>query len=187
MASPAADSSGAYRIAAPAPGAYRLVAERLGYEDFETPLLEAGSVDAVYQLDLLMRRAPIPIPGIEVSAADAERQIRRILGVSPRALRVRPIHRAAILSHVERAHDLTDLIRWCNLAGVVVRNTTEGPCYQTRGRGCLPVYLNGFPMSPEFITLIPLDMVHTILVVLPKEAIQYQSGAVLLYTEAWLR
>jgi hypothetical protein len=42
-------------------------------------------------------------------------------------------------------------------------------------------------MSPEFITLIPLDMVHTILVVLPKEAIQYQSGAVLLYTEAWLR
>jgi hypothetical protein len=42
-------------------------------------------------------------------------------------------------------------------------------------------------MSPELITVIPLDMVHTVLVVLPKEAIQYPTGAVLLYTEAWLR
>lgn len=61
----AADSSGFFRIVAPGPGVYRLQAERLGYDGFETPLLETQNPEGVYPIDLLMHRAPIPILGLE--------------------------------------------------------------------------------------------------------------------------
>jgi len=63
-----ADSLGRYRIEAPGPGVYRLQAERLGYVGMETPLLEAGHAAGIYPLDLLVRRAPLPIEGLEVRA-----------------------------------------------------------------------------------------------------------------------
>lgn len=184
----AADSSGFYRLAAPEPGVYRLVAERLGYHDFETPLLDAADPDGVYPIDLLMRRAPVPIRGLEVSTEQADREIRLMIGMHPRSLRFEPIRQGEIRSHVERAHDLSGLLRWRNTAGlVVIERPPDGPCYQVRARGCLPVYLNGFRMNPELVPLIPLDMLETIVVLYPKESMQYETGAVLLYTEAWLR
>lgn len=182
-----ADSSGAYRISAPEPGVYRLVAERLGYDPFETPLLEAGDPDGSYPLDLLMRRAPIPIRGIEVSAEQAEREIRLVIGMSPRSLRAAPIHADELRAYVEKGYDLTAMMRWGSFAGMVVRRTTEGPCYEVRGRSCLEVYLNGFRMNPGIVETIPLEMLHAAVVLYPNESIAYPAGAVLLYTEAWLR
>jgi hypothetical protein len=183
----AADSSGAYRLVAPGPGVYRVAAERIGYDDLQTPLLEAQNADKVYPVDLLMRRSPVPIRGLEVSTEQADREIRLMIGISPRSLRVEPIRFPEIREHAERAHDLSDMIRWGNTAGLIVFETTDGPCYQARARGCLPVYLNGFRMNRELIPAIPLDMLHTVVVLYPTESIAYPGGAVLLYTEAWLR
>ena len=183
-----ADSVGRYRIEAPRPGEYRLVAERIGYDAFETPLLEASAADGRYAIDLLMRRSPVPIRGIEVSVEQAERQIRLMVGMSPRSLRVAPLHREQILDYAERGYDLEDVMRWQSVPGLVVRRTDEGwPCFQVRGRGCLPVYLNSFRLTSDFIDATPVDLASSIVILMPKESILYPGGAVLLYTEAWIR
>ena len=183
----AADSTGFFRIVAPAPGVYRLRAERIGYEDVETPLLEAGRDDAVYPVDLLMRRAPIPIPGLEISAEQVDRRVRSIAGIDPRSLRWDPIRREDLVDHVERAHDLTGMLRWGNHAGIEVMETSEGPCYLVRRYGCMPVYLNGFELNPEIVDTVPLDMLQSVFVVSPTESILYPQGGVLMFTAAWLR
>ena len=185
----AADSSGGYRLVLPEPGVYRLVAERLGYEPFETPLLDAADTGAVYPVDLLMRRAPIPIPGLEVSTERTERQIHLLIGMNPRSLRNEPMYRETIQSHVDRAHDLVALMRWEAGAGitVVAGDPMDGPCFLVRAYTCLPVYLNGFPLAADLVPLVPLDMLEAIVVLRPKESIQYGGGAVLLYTSGWVR
>lgn len=183
----AADSAGRYRVEADEPGVYRLTAERIGYEAMETPLLEMGRPDGVYPLDLLVRPAPIPIEGLEVTDRELDRRMRLVLGRSPRALRWGAVDRQELEGHVERAHDLTDLMRWGNYPGIEVRETEEGPCYLMRRYGCLSAYLDGFVLTPETYDLVPLDMLHTIVLVAPLESIMYPGGAVLMYTEAWVR
>ena len=39
----------------------------------------------------------------------------------------------------------------------------------------------------EVLDVLPLDMVHTLVVLFPGESIAYLGGAILLYSEAWLR
>lgn len=187
VAATAADSVGRYRLLAPAPGVYRLLAERFGYDDFETPLLEAVSSDGTYALDLLLHSSPIPIRGIEVSAAQVDQQVRLMTGVDPRRLRWQPIREEELARHVEQAHDLTALMRWSNLPSIDVRESLEGPCYLMRRYGCLPVYLDGFELIPDAFDAVPLEMLNTIIVLSPNESIMYERGAVLMYTEGWLR
>ncbi len=51
-----------------------------------------------------------------------------------------------------------------------------------------PVYLNGLRLNCDFMADVPLDMLHTIVVVATMDGVmQYPDGAVLLYTAAWLR
>ena len=187
-----ADSSGAYRLVAPKPGVYRLEAARLGFENFETPLLEAAQAGGVYPVDLLLRRAPVGIPGLTVEAGvsseRADRQLRLMLGVSLRSLRYEPIRFDEIQDHIGKGRDLEGLMRWSQTVGLIVHFTTDGPCFSLRARGCLPVYLNGLHLNRDFMADVPLDMLHTIVVVTPTDgSLVYPSGAVLLYTEAWLR
>lgn len=187
-----ADSAGLYRIEAPGPGVYRLEAARIGYENFETPLLEAANPDGAYPIDLLLRAAPVEIQGFSIRASQAsqervDRLLRRDIGLAPSSLRYRPLTYDEITSHVERAHNLVDVVRWENFAGMVVRLDLEGWCFQLRGR-CLPVFLNGTPLLRDFVDTIPLDMIHTIAIVTAADGtMAYPSGAVLLFTEAWLR
>ena len=188
-----ADSTGAYRVEAPAPGVYRLRAERIGYAPFETPLLEAGRADGTYPVDLLLQPDPYDLPGFtvmsdRVSDEEADREIRLMIGLSPRSLRFSPMGFDVIRDHVDRAHHLGDLLRWENLAGLVVRRDAEGPCFSLRNRGCLPVYLNGLRLRREFVEAVPLEMLYRIVVVTPTDGtLAHPAGAVLLYTEAWLR
>lgn len=182
------DSTGAYALRVPSSGEYRITTEAYGYEPFVTPPLAVGAQGS-YRVDVEVSRAPLPLPGLVVPArrqADLERGLRLILGVSPRSLRYAPIPRAVIEDHIDRAHGLADLIRWSNLPSIVTRTSTDGPCFQSRGRGCLPVYLNGMPVAPDMISLLPLDMLETIVVMAPNESIAYGSGAVLLYTAGWI-
>jgi Carboxypeptidase regulatory-like domain len=188
-----ADSTGFYRLRAPKPGVYRLEAARLGFEKYETPLLEAASAEGIYPIDLLMRAAPVELPGFtvetnRVSDEEADRRVRLTLGASVRSLRYEPIRFDEIQDHIANGRNLEDLMRWTNTVGMTVRYTTDGPCFSLRSRGCLPVYLNGMLLSRDFMPAVPLDMLYTIVVVTPTDpVITYPGGAVLLYTEAWLR
>lgn len=188
-----ADSSGFYRIGADEPGVYRLQAERIGYETVQTPLLEAGLEDGTYPVDIVLRTDPYELPGFtvmtnRVSDEEADREIQLMLGLDPASLRYRPIDFETIQDHVAKAHTLTDLMRWRNNAGLVVSRTTDGPCFSLRRRGCLPVYLNGLPIRRDFVEGVPLDMIYRIVILSPTDGTMASGGgAVLLYTEAWLR
>ena len=186
----AADSSGHYRIVAPEPGVYRLEAERIGYDDFQTPLLEARDAEGTYSLDLLMRRSPVPIAGLEITTEQIDRRLRLLIGRSPAAMRWGALRRSDLIEHVDRAHDLTQMLRWGNFAGIEVIDPIDArqpPCYLVRRYGCLPVYLDGFLLDPHIADNVPLDMLETVVVVGPNESIMYERGAVLMYTLAWLR
>lgn len=187
-----ADSAGAYALRAPTPGVYRLEAERIGFTDLETPLLRADRPEGTYPLDLLMAPAPVELQGftIETNRVSDERvdqNIRHLVGLSPRSMRYEPIRFDAIQSHIEMGRVLEDLVRWEAKSGLFIRHTREGTCYEMR-KGCVPVALNGVPLNQMFTGDIPLDMVYTIVIVSPGDgSIVYPGGAILLYTEGWVR
>lgn len=186
-----ADSAGAYRLQVPGPGSFRLEAERIGYTNLETPLLRTENPSGVYPLDLLMAPAPVELEGFtietdRVSDEQVDRSVRQMVGVSIASMRYQPIRFDRIQSHIEAGRVLEDVIRWEAKAGLFVRRTTEGTCYQMR-RGCVPVYLNGVRVNQLFTGDWPLDMVYTIVLVSPKETVAYPGGAILLYTEGWVR
>lgn len=87
---------------------------------------------------------------------------------------------------MDKAHGLTELVRWSNAASIVTRETRDGPCFQWRARHCMPVYLNGAELTPEVIPVLPLDMIDMIVIMTPGESAAYASGAVLLYTPGWI-
>ena len=69
-----------------------------------------------------------------------------------------------------------------------MRERPDGPCFTLRGRGCLRVYLNGFPLERDFVDAVPLEMIYRIVLLTPTDPSPgYPGGAVLLYTEGWLR
>jgi len=185
----AADSVGFFRVVAPEPGIYRLEAARLGYEGMVTPPLEARNPERAYPVDLVLRRAPIPIRGLDISITnqEADRQVRRMIGMNPSSLRKEPIRYQEIQANLEQGQDLSGLLRWSNTASLLVFRTIDGPCYTLRSSGCLPVYFNGMHYRQEVLDVVPLDMIHTVVLLYPNESIIYPRGAVLLYSEAWLR
>jgi hypothetical protein len=140
-----------------------------------------------------MCAAPVAVPPltVEVQRVPAERvdrQLQLMIGLSMASLRNRPITVDEIQGHAEKGRGLADALRWSNVAGLIVWYTPDGPCFSLRGRSCLPVYLNGLPLNRDFMGDVPLDMLYTILVVTPTDgSMVYGGGAVLLYTEAWLR
>lgn len=186
------DENGRYRLEASEPGVYRLEAARLGYRNFASPLLEASGTGATYPVDLLMARAPIELPGFRVEArrisdAEADRQVRLMTGLHPSSLRYSPIGYEQIQDHLVKAHTLVDVMRW-DVPGLIVTRSEQGPCFSVRGRGCLPVYLNGLPLRRDFVEAAPLEMTERIVIVTSTDgSAVYPGGAVLLYTEAWLR
>ena len=183
------DTAGAYALEAPEPGEYRVVAEVYGYDPFRSPLLSVADSAGTYPVDIELRAAPIPIEGLTVSAdrlESIERGLRLEIGLNPRALRVTPIFRRAIDEHLAQGHDLADIVRWTDAPSLIVKRTTEGPCFQYRNRHCLPVYLNGQRLNPEIHEVVPVDLAETIVILLPNETIMYPGGGVLLFSAAWI-
>ncbi len=186
------DDVGEYRLIAEAPGTYRIEARRLGYRDFETPLLEVLSSEGRYEIDLVLETAPVELPGFTVETRrwgpqEVDRRVRLAVGLAPASLRLEPVLRETLVEHAERAHTVADMVRWQNAAGLVTKETTEGPCIQARGGGCLPFYLNDVRFNPELIDVLPIDMLEMVVVLYPNESIAYPGGAILMYTEAWIR
>lgn len=181
----AADSLGRYLIPVPEPGRYRLRAEILGYQPQETSPFQVATDTVV--VDLRVTARPVPIEGVEVSADRVSRRLRQFLGMSPGQLRIRPIRDATIRSHAERGNDLTEVMASANVPNLQALRTREGPCYQFRGRGCLPVYLDGARLNRRSVPELPLEMLSTVVVLLPNESIPYPEGAVHLLTLGFMR
>ena len=186
------NDEGGYEVDAPEPGTFRIQAARLGFRDFETPMLEVLSPEGRYEVELVLQPAPVELPGFTVETrrwgpAEVRRRVQLAVGVSPASLRMQPILKETLIDHAERAHSLADMMRWTNAAGLITMETDEGPCVQARGRGCLPYYLNDVRLNDEFIDTLPLDMLEMVVVLYPNETIAYGSGAILMYTEAWIR
>ena len=188
-----ADNSGLYRLQASGPGVFRIQAERVGFQPVETPLLEALNPEGVYPIDLEMVAAPVELRGFTVLTdrlpeEQADRMVRRIIGLSPNSLRFRSVDFDALQDHLARSHTLVDVMRWEYSPAIIVYETPDGPCFEYRSQRCLPVYLNGMVLNRDFMPGVPLDMVFRLQVITPTDgSVAYPAGAVLLYTESWLR
>lgn len=183
----AADSVGRYRLTAPGPGRYRIEAEQLGYEAYRSGPVDVQDASEVRRVDVTLQPSPIPIGGMEVSTDVVNRRLRQVLGISPGQLRIRPIRSGTIRDHAERGDDLSEMMIWQRIPNLQVLRTREGPCYQFRGRGCLPVYLDGARVNRSSISMLPLEILSTVVVLLPNEVIAYPSGAVHLYSIGFMR
>ncbi len=184
-----ADEEGFYRLEAPEPGEYVLGAERIGFSPFRSHLLAVGDRAEAYQVDLEMLRAPVPIEGITVTAERLEaarRQIRLLIGVDPKSLRVDPILRDEIIANWERGRDIPAMLQWASLPGLTVIPQGDSYCFEIRG-DCTPVFLNGMQMNPAWSHNIPLEVVESVVILGRNESIQYPIGGILLFTEAWMR
>ncbi|MEQ9399321.1 MAG: carboxypeptidase-like regulatory domain-containing protein [Longimicrobiales bacterium] len=183
------DLTGRYRLEAPAPGRFVIEAERVGFRDYRSQEVELPRAGGTYEVDLLVVSEPIALRGLEVTGLQreaVERRLRLLIGMSPSSIRHRPIMGAVVQEHVQKGHDLADLIRWQNLPSIHVRQTRDGPCFQFRTRSCLPTYLDGVRQRPELVSFLPLDLVMSIVILQPNESAQYEAGGVLLYTRSWL-
>lgn len=181
------DSTGAFRIALPMPGRYRVEVRQLGYETVVSEEIDAVDSAATYALDLRVPRAPVAIRGVEVSVDRANRRIAQMLGSNPAVLRIRPIRPEAVRDHAARGDDLSRLLEFGRIPNFQVLRSRQGDCYRFRQRGCMPVYLDGARMARVTPALLPLEMVHTIVVTLPNELIAFPDGGVHLYTVGWMR
>ena len=185
-----ADAAGRYRLEVPGTGEYYVVAERIGYNPFESHLLRMENDEATYPVDILMSRAPIAIEGFTITAerlAELNQILHREVGLSPSSLRFKPMLRPQIERHLVRGNSIVDLVRYSNVPSLFVIDTAEGTCFRYRGRHCVPVYINGWRLHREIVSAYPLDQMAAFVFVTPNESIKYVDGALLLYTEAWLR
>lgn len=184
-----ADSAGRYRVEAPSPGSYYVSVERIGYEPFVSHLLEVRDPQGVYPVDLEMRPSPMPIPGLTVRAdrvRAVERRLRLLVGVAPASMRFQPLMRSDLEPHLAAGRPLSDVVRWSQVPSITVKRTTEGPCFQYRARHCVDVYLDDVRVNPELVDILPLDLVEVVVIVMPKETVQYPGGGILLYTRGWI-
>ena len=182
-----ADSIGGYQLAVPEPGFYRLRADQLGYETYESEELEVQDTTDVLSVDLLMRPSPIPMRGIEVSTAQVNRRLQESLGINPARLRIRPIRSGTIREHAMFGRNLSGMIRSLDIPNLEVVGSRGGACYQFRGRGCLTVFLDGARLNRNPDAVVSLEMLNTVVLLLPNELIAYPSGAVHLYTIGFMR
>ena len=183
----AADSTGRFSITAPGAGSYRLQADHLGYDTFESDAFDLMDPTTTVTVDVSMRATPIPIRGLEVSTDQANRRIRELVGMSPGQLRIRPIRTNTLRDHMSRGNPLSEVIRAQSIPNLRVLPTRDGPCYEFRGRGCMPVYLDGVRLGRAPNSVLPLEMLSTVVLLLPSEHIAYPLGAVHLLTIGFMR
>ncbi len=184
------DAAGRFTLEAPEPGAYRIVADHLGYERFESALLEVRDPARSYPVDLVLTPTPVPIEGVVVTAERidrVERELRAQLAMNPDALRWEPLMRPTVVEHAQRGHGVREMIQWSRTPGVTVQGVGEELCFRYRTQQCLPVYLDGAPIRPEFVSGIPLEMIEVAVVLTPTESVVYGGGGIILYSTGWMR
>lgn len=186
VAATAADADGRFELPAVSDGVYRIDAEALGYRSYTSEPLRLGDAGPL-EVRIPLAAAPVPIEGVEVTSEVVNRRIRDAVGMSPGLLRLRPIRSSVVLRHAEMGHTLADVVQYAAYPNMEVLRTRDGPCFRFRGRGCLPVYLDGARLSRSWGTVLPLDMISTVVVVLPTETVAFPEGAVHVLTYGFMR
>lgn len=186
------DSAGRYAVEAPDPGEYWLVADFLGYQLLESPLLRFAGGDTV-TVDFELPVDAIELEGLEVAAQRNEelRERVRLWGVRPEELGARWVDREQI-ERWQAAEDFGVALRAQGIAGVqVIRGVeidgTPVVCVSIRSGGCALVVWNGQPVSEVTAALIPPMSLEAVVLLTPMEAtLSYGTdggnGAVLLFT-----
>jgi hypothetical protein len=188
-----ADSLGTFRLRLPDPGEFFIDAQHLAYDYFRSPLLSAGDPGGAFAFDLELRPVPIELEGITVTAtaSSVNRWTTSRLGRDVASLRHPPIVGPPIERARLRNDTVSQLLRNNPPAGLVVMTTSHGtPCYMVRGRGCLPVYLDGFRMARGMAETLPMDMIASVILLDSNEAFLLPgnpSRAVLVLTRASVR
>ncbi len=186
VAATVGDAQGRFQLPDADPGTYRLHVEALGYEAFRSDPVRVAAGEPV-EVTLRLTAAPIPIRGVEVSNDVVNRRIRDFVGMSPGLLRLRPIRANTISDQAAMGRSLSDVIERAAFPNLEVLRTRDGPCYRFRGRGCLPIYLDGARLNRSWGSVLPLEMVHTVVVVLPTETVAFPEGAVHVLTRGVMR
>ncbi|NNL30010.1 MAG: hypothetical protein HKO77_03260 [Gemmatimonadetes bacterium] len=186
------DATGRYTIEAPAPGAYWVTADFLGYTRLESPLLNL-EVERTVVVDFELPVDAIELEGLQVEA-ERDRELRerlRLYGVRPEALGARWLRRTEI-ERWPTAEDFGVALRAQAIASVQVSRGVErggrpSVCVSYRRGGCALIVWNGTPVTPETAALIPPTSLESVVVLTPMEAtLSYGTdggnGAVLLFS-----
>lgn len=185
------DAAGRYVVDAE-PGEYWLVADLLGYERLESPLLRLDD-DRTVTVDFELPVDAIELEGLEVEAErnEALRRRVRLWGVRPDDLGTRWVDREQI-ERWQTAQDFGVALRAQAIPGVQVTRSFEingepDVCVRIRAGGCALVVWNGQPVSPETAGLIPPLSLEAMVLLTPMEAtLSYGTdggnGAVLLFS-----
>lgn len=193
-----ADSLGRYSLTLPRPGRYTLLAQRLGYFEAASPLVEVPGTGA-YAVDFEMRPEPIRLEGIGV-AVEPEAQngwardrllfMQQEIDTShfnpARHFGFRLITGARLEEAKIRSDDALEMLRWVY---VPIYNSLDGMCARmrpasSRGGGlralsdhssmplptwrCGDVYLDGVPLPAEHVETLPLRNIHAVIVIPPQ-------------------
>lgn len=188
------DAAGRFSLKPGSEGEYVIVASRLGYEEFRSPLLALTREGSV-EMDLLMRAMPLGLEGLEVSVESAAVELLRSVGHTPSGLGRRWIDRHKIES-VTSALRLEDVIRWQGIPGVLVEYFNQSPalsplCVKSTHAGrapCALTVLNGVVIDPIEVNQLDPHSIEAIAVLSPSDATTLygtaaSGGAVLI----WLR
>jgi Carboxypeptidase regulatory-like domain len=189
------DPTGRFLIRASA-GNYRVVADHLGYQRLESPLMRVA-IDQTVTIDFELPIDPIEVEGVRVEVQRHEELLRRVAqyGVFLNNIGRRYVPRSEI-ERRETALNAGEILQWQNLAGVTVAwgNVPPTLCVQvTRNRGrCALTVLDGAVVDDEFAASVPPEYLEAIVVLTPMEAtLSYGTdgggGAVLLFTRASVR
>lgn len=186
------DSTGRYTVEAPDPGEYLLLADLLGYELLESPLLRFDA-DRTVTVDFELPVDALELEGLRVAAERNEELRRRVRlwGVRPGDLGARWVDREQI-ERWQTAEDFGVALRAQGIPGVQVIRGVEidgSPvvCVRIRSGGCALVVWNGQPVSELTAALIPPMSLEAVVLLTPMEAtLSYGTdggnGAVLLFT-----
>ncbi len=203
------DSVGAFWLAAPAAGRYRVVVQRTGYRSFASSPLDLVTGRRRH-VRIELKVEPIPLPGIVAEteanraarvarAARAARAELAFYGVRLNDLGSRFISPESVAKREMTARNVGDIVRWQSIPGVRVENDTDGVCVVVTGHGgslsgmgspCALVVLNNAIIDPAAAALYPPEAVAWMAVLHPTEAVlefgtEATGGALLIFTKGF--
>lgn len=180
----ATDTAGYYTIEAPGPGEYILFAQRLGYFENETPLLDLES-GRTYGADIEMRPEPFRLDPLEVTVRneELERHLTLELGVNPNSVLGYRAYQGIRLQEAKlKAHDNTDFLRWLYVpvthgpevcVGSIYVGLPERRAGSAGGeRQCGNLMVDGYRVPNEHIESIELDRI-VVVVLFPGQVRLY--------------
>jgi Carboxypeptidase regulatory-like domain len=152
-----ADSAGRFLLRVPRPGRYYLRAQRLGYEELESPLVQTTR-DVAYEVDLEMTPEPVGLDPFTVVVRNEQMTdwLRLRLGVHPNALfGFRAFQGEQLGAAKLKSDDNTEMLRWLFIPISHGRRV----CLVSPIDGCGRLYVDNIWMPNEHIDSIDMESI----------------------------